>query len=123
MKITITEQHGQPFALVPLPFYEQLCQDSEMLADIALYDLAKANPEEQFPHVIVKELLDGVHPIRVYRQYRQITQQELAMRAGVKKSYISELETGRKRGSFAVQLRIAAALNVDVEQLAYVAHS
>lgn len=37
------------------------------------------------------------HFIREWRAYRQLTQQQLAERIGIDKSYLSKIETGRKR--------------------------
>jgi hypothetical protein len=34
MKYKIIEKEGHPYAVIPLEMYEQLLEDSEMLADI-----------------------------------------------------------------------------------------
>lgn len=117
MNIQTIQQNGQPFALVPFPLFTQLCQDAEMLADIRAYDHAKANAGEPIPSAVVESLLDGVPPLHVYRKWRGLTLQQLADATGLAKSYLSEIETGKKTGSVRSLTKLAAALRVDLDQL------
>ncbi|WP_074471404.1 helix-turn-helix transcriptional regulator [Thiohalorhabdus denitrificans] len=55
--------------------------------------------------------------MRVWREYRGLTQQELAQVPGVGKSYISQLEAGRKSGSLRFMRTLAEALEGDMEDL------
>ncbi len=74
--------------------------------------------EETFPESLVDALVNGDHPIKVYRNYRQLTQQELADRIGKSKPYIAKLEAGERTGTVDVLVRIAEVLKVDLDQLA-----
>jgi len=47
----------------------------------------------------------------------QLTQATLARKAGIDKTYLSQLETGRKQGSVAALARLASALSVEVDDL------
>lgn len=85
--------------------------------DIAVLDEALLEDEEVFPKEILKALLDGISPVRVFRTYRDMTQQQLADRAGVTKRTISEIETGRKYGSVKTLVAIANTLNVTLDDL------
>lgn len=92
----------------------------EMLEDIRAYDEAKANiqaGEELIPSKVVYALLDGENPIRVWCEYRALTQQQLAERAGISKPYLSQLESGKRHGTMGVLNSIAQALNVNLEDL------
>ena len=64
-----------------------------------------------------RRLLGGDHPVRVWRDKRSMTQRALAEAAGLGVSYLSEIESGKKPGSAAALHRIAAALDVPMEQL------
>ncbi len=51
--------------------------------------------------------------VRLRRHELNLSQQELAARAGeMDRSYLSEIESGRKNVSFTVFLRLAAALDL-----------
>ncbi|MCB2262426.1 MAG: helix-turn-helix transcriptional regulator [Candidatus Thiosymbion ectosymbiont of Robbea hypermnestra] len=43
--------------------------------------------------------------------------QALARKAGIDKTYLSQIETGRKQGSVAALAQLASALSVEVDDL------
>ena len=118
MKTQIIEKKGRWFAVVPLKDFEQLQHDSEMLDDIRAYDAAKTRKEEAFPSEVAARLVAGEHPIRVFRDYRGLTQEQLAKTAGIARAYVAELEAGRKQGSVSVLRAISAALKLDLDDIA-----
>jgi hypothetical protein len=77
----------------------------------------KAGDDEAVPAAIVRRLLAGENPVRVYREWRGMTATALAKAADIKQPYLSAIETGAKPGSAAALKRIAAALKVDMEDL------
>ncbi len=92
----------------------------EMLEDLRAYDDAKARieaGEELIPSTVAYALLDGKNPIRVWREYRGLTQQQLAEKVGISKPYLSQLESGKRSGTTDVLMSIAQALNVGLEEL------
>jgi DNA-binding XRE family transcriptional regulator len=86
--------------------------------DIRAYDAAKARNEETFPSEVVKRLVAGESPIRVFREYRGLTQEQLARSAKIARAYLAEIEAGRKPGSISVLRAIAAALELDLDDIA-----
>ena len=90
-------------------------QDDEDLADRAAIEAARASGEERVPHALVKRLLAGDHPVKVYREHRGLTQVELAARTGLSAMYLSQIETGRRSGTTKTLRKIARALGVDLE--------
>ena len=101
MSVQIIEKNGQPeWAVVPYEEYQRLVEAAEMLQDIWDYDTVKAalvkGDEELIPSEVTYALLDGKNPIRVWRTYRGLTQQQVADEAGISKPYLSQLETGRR---------------------------
>jgi DNA-binding XRE family transcriptional regulator len=118
MKTQIIEKKGRRFAVVPLKDFEQLKHDAEMLDDIRAYDAAKARKEESFPSEVAGRLIAGESPIRVFREHRGLTQEQLARSAKIARAYLAQIESGRKEGSVSVLRAIAAALKLDLDDIA-----
>jgi DNA-binding XRE family transcriptional regulator len=78
-------------------------------------DVARAH---HLPIELVKRLSAGEHPVRVWRAHRGMTREALAAAAGVAPSYLSEIETRRKPGSFNAIAKLAAALRVPLDDIA-----
>jgi transcriptional regulator with XRE-family HTH domain len=55
--------------------------------------------------------------VRAFRLERCMSQEELAFRADLKRSYLSDLERGQRNPSIRVLQRLAAALEVKPHQL------
>ena len=122
MSIQIIKKDGQPeWAVVPYEEYQRLVAEAEMLQDIRDYDAAKlalANGEEEIiPSEVTYALLDGENPIRVWREYRGLTQQQVADEAGISKPYLSQLESGQRNGTTEVLAAVAKVLNVLLDDL------
>ena len=91
-----------------------------MLADIQAYDEAQraiADGEELVPSSVTYAILDGENPIRVWREHRGLTQQQVADLAGISKPYLSQLESGRRGGSIDVLSALARALGLSIDDL------
>ena len=87
-----------------------------MLEDIRDFEEAKATDEESFPSEVVNRLaLDKENPIKVFREYRELTQAQLADKTGIQSVDLVALETGQKSGSAETLEAIAEALALDVE--------
>lgn len=121
MKVQVIEKNGQPeWAVIPYEHYEQLIEAMEMLEDIRAFDEAKqriAQGEELIPSKVTYAILDGANPIRVWREYRGMTQQELATKAGISKPYLSQLESGKRAGTTEVLSALAEALRLTLDEL------
>lgn len=55
--------------------------------------------------------------VRKHRKRLSLSQEELAFRAGMKRSYVSELESGGRNPTVRALGRLAEALNVDPADL------
>jgi len=117
-KLQIIERDGEPeYAVIPYADFQEMSRLSEAMRDIQAYDGALADPGETVPHEAMRRLIEGESPIRVWREFRDLTQTVLAERTGIDKTYLSQLETGRKAGSIAVLKRLAKVLSVDIDDL------
>ena len=97
-----------------------LLVDAQDLADADAVKVRLAAGEtEAFPFEVAERILDGEHPVKTLREYRKLTVRGLAEIAGISASYLSEIETDKKPGSFDAMVRIARALDVSLEMLAH----
>lgn len=96
-------------------------EDAEMLADVRDYDAAMeriAAGEELVPAEVVYALLDGGNPIRVWREHRGLSQDDLAARVGISAAYLSRLELRNYDQTMEVLHTIAAVLTITLDDLA-----
>ena len=121
MTVQIIRRDGQPeWPVLPYTEYEALVEAAEMLADLRVYDEAKArltDGEETVPAEVTFAILDGANPIAVWRKFRNLSQQQLAVEAGISNAYLSQLEAGKRSGTTAVLARLARVLQVDLDAL------
>ena len=121
MKVQIINKDGKPeWAVLPYETYQRMMEDSEMLQDIRDYDKAKKaieDGEELVPSEVAYAILDGKNPIRVWREYRGLTRQQLAGAAGISVPYISQIESGKRKGSTEVLSAIARALDLALDDI------
>jgi DNA-binding Xre family transcriptional regulator len=66
---------------------------------------------------LVERMLSGKSPVRIWHEHRGLTLGDLADRAGIAPSYVSEIETGRKPGSAAALAKLARVLVVHLDDL------
>jgi len=118
---TITRK-GKEFALIPVRALQKLMEDAEMLADVKAYDAAKARlddgSDELIPLEITERRLHGEPALRIWREHRKLTQEQLAKKARVSRALIAAIETKRKTGSVGTWKKLGAALDVGWELLA-----
>lgn len=106
---------------IPIEEYRALQIDRADLADLRAHDRAMAAVEsgedELVPADVVKRLLSGESPVRVWREHRGLTGVALATASGVNRVQIVDIEAGRKGGSVATLQKLADALGVTVDEL------
>src|SRR5688572_30177417 len=100
MSVQIIKKDGRPeWAVIPYEEYQRLREAADMLQDVRDYDEVKSalarGEEELIPSEVTYALLDGENPLRVWREYRGLTQQQVAEKAGISKPYLSQLESGQ----------------------------
>ena len=121
MNVQVIEKDGKPeWAVIPYAAYQSLVKDAEMLHDMRAYDDAKQaieQDEELIPSAVTYAILDGKNPIKVWREHRGLTQQQLAGAAGISTPYLSQLESGKRKGSTEALSAIAQALNLTLEDV------
>lgn len=77
----------------------------------------EADDGSRIPHPVALATIRGRFPILAFRTHRGLTLRELARRAGISLSYLSEIERNLKPGSAATLAKIAAALDTTIDSL------
>jgi DNA-binding Xre family transcriptional regulator len=112
---------------LPRAEYEALIERLEDAEDLAAAAAAEAREAalgkekarvDYLPIELVRRLSAGEHPVRVWRAHRGLGRDALAAAAGIAPSYLSEIETRRKPGSFSALAKLAAALRISLDDLA-----
>lgn len=121
MKVQLILRDGKPeWAVLPYEEYQRLIEEIEMQEGIRDYDTAKQalmEGEELVPSDLTYAILDGKHPVRAWREHRQLTQEQLAKAAEISKSYLSQIESGKRKGTTNVLVSLANALGLDVDDI------
>ena len=114
---------GEELAILPKSEYERL---AKLVADEDIgtarimrnaRDKIVAGREVMVPKSVVDRLAARENPIRVLREWRAMTQAELAVAIGITQGYLSDLEAGKRKGPVALHQKIAQALGVPVDLL------
>jgi DNA-binding XRE family transcriptional regulator len=77
----------------------------------------KDGREVVLPKAVVDRLANGDSPVRVIREWRDMIQGDLAVAVGISQNYLSEIETGRRKGPAGLQKKFARALGVPMDLL------
>src|SRR4051812_9621762 len=73
--------------------------------------------EVVLPKAVADRLANGENPVRIVREWRGMIQGELAVAVGISQNYLSEIETGRRKGPAELQKKFARALGVPMDLL------
>src|SRR5437016_5364224 len=77
----------------------------------------KEGREVVLPKAVADRLANGENAVRVIREWRDMIQGELAVSVGISQNYLSEIETGRRKGPAELQKKFARALGVPLDLL------
>ena len=72
---------------------------------------------DAWPDALVERMLEGEHPLRLWREHRGLTLDALSRATGVATGYLSEIESGKKPGSAVTLKKCAVVLDVDMDDL------
>jgi len=132
MKVQFKDTPGGEVAILPRAEYERLKAIADEAAEDAGTARLVANAKRDvagggllLPLAVVDRLAAGENPVRVLRQFRGLTQAELAAAENVQitQNYLSDIETGKRKGPFELHRKIATYLDVPFDLLAPIAIS
>ena len=116
MNLETIERNGQKFVLVPIEQYNRVLENLEVLEDFRDFERIKALDEEAFPSEVIDRLVvEDENPIKVFREYRGLTQEQLAEKSGIQFTDLATIETGQASESVESLNQIAEALSLDVD--------
>jgi DNA-binding XRE family transcriptional regulator len=114
---------GEELAILPKHAYERLTALAAV-EDAGTARIVRdaraavaAGTEVVLPKVVVDRLAAGENPIRVLREWRDMTQAELVASVGITQGYLSDLEAGKRKGPVALHQKLARALGVPIDLL------
>lgn len=91
---------------------------------IAIYEKLKSDDDTLMSFEDMKDFMDDLlgettvaDSIRAYRERENITQQALAMKSGIKRQHISEIERGERSVGVVTAKKLAIALNCNYKSL------
>lgn len=116
---------GSDLAVLPRADYDRLVAlaadaEEDVAASRVVRNSLQALKEGRdvlLPKTVVDRLTDGENPVRVIREWREMIQGELAVAVGISPNYLSEIETGRRKGPAELQKKLARALGVPMDLL------
>ena len=116
---------GDDLAVLPRSDYDRLvalaaeAQEDASASRIGRNSIRglKEGREVALPKAVVDRLANGDNPVRVIREWRDMIQGKLAVAVGISQNYLSEIETGRRKGPAELQKKFARALGVPMDLL------
>lgn len=102
---------------IPKADYEALVAAREELEDILAFDRATTAGGDGLQHEFMLRLIDGESALRVFREWRNLSQSALARVSGANRVQIADIEAGRSNGSVQTWKKLAEALGVGIEEL------
>jgi DNA-binding XRE family transcriptional regulator len=122
---TITSPSGDELVVLPRSDYEALVAAAagrdEDAEDIAIYGRRQAElaagVDARLPPEVSARLLKGESLLKALRNWRDETQMHLAFKTGIAQGYLSDLESGRRKGTAETLKMIAQALDVPAQWL------
>ncbi len=122
MSVQILEREGRPaFVVMPIEEYQRLLEALEDAHDVVAIETFHrrliSGEEETLPIRVVDRILSGENALRMVREHRNLTLQQLADACGVTNSHISQIENGKRSMSTKVLKKLAEVLRIDVELL------
>jgi len=103
----IIMKDGKPaFAVIPWEQYQELTRHELDETDVWI------------PHEVVKaNVINRASMVRAWREYFGMTQQELALRAGMTQPALARLEKSGSKPRISTLKKIASAMDIALEQL------
>ena len=115
----IEENGRRTFAIVPMRLWRKAIEALEDLEDLQLLAGAKRGGDSfAIPDNVAERERESGSAVLAWREYRDLSQTQLATQAGISKAYLSQIETGARRGSVRALKALARALNVPLDVLA-----
>ena len=114
---TLTTESGDELVVLSRRDYDALlarCGDEDAEDRMTLILAAEARAEAPLPEAVSAAILKGDCVLKALRNWRGLTQVQLAEAAGIGQGFLSELEARMKTGSAETLAKLAQRLDVPV---------
>ena len=112
-----TTPGGEDVAVLARADFEALAllaaEAEEDAADVAIYDARMAEASPPLPPEVSAAVLHGDSLLKAVRNWRGMTQLEVESRTQIGQGYLSDLESGRRKGTPETLTKLAKAFDVD----------
>jgi DNA-binding XRE family transcriptional regulator len=114
---------GEELAIHPRSEYERLASlvaDEDVGTARVVRNARKkiaSGLEVMLPKAVVDRLAAHENPMRVLREWRGMTQEELAVAVSITQGYLSDLEAGKRKGPVALHQKVSRELGVPIDLL------
>lgn len=113
---TSTRRKAGPVSRAEFEALRERLEDLEDAMRIRMSE-KETKPENLLPADLVDRMIAGESPVRIWREHRGMALRELARKADIPASYLSDIEHKKKPGSVAALSALAKALGVKVDDL------
>jgi DNA-binding XRE family transcriptional regulator len=114
---TLTTESGDELVVLSRRDYDVLlarCGDEDAEDRMTLILAAEGRAEAPLPEAVSADILKGDSVLKALRNWRGLTQVQLAEAAGIGQGFLSELEARMKTGSAETFAKLAQRLEVPV---------
>jgi hypothetical protein len=116
--VVIREGERPTHVVIPWGEWQRIRELIEDAADVAHAERILADPSmDWIPSELVDRMLEGEHPVKVWREHRGLTQVQLAAASDVPQPTIARIEGRERRGTVAQMTKLAGALGVRLDTL------
>lgn len=115
---TITTPAGERLVMLPEAEFVALVDAADRMAVASFHRKLAEGDEELVPAAIVDRIMGGENRLKVWREHRGLTQDDLAREAGVRQDMLSGIESGQEDGTVETLRKVAMALHVTLDDLA-----
>ncbi len=124
MNVRFQKTSKGEMAILPRKDYEKLVaraaeadEDAGTARLVARVRKGVASGMPLLPKDVVDRLAGGENPVKVLREWKDVTQMQLSYKTNISQSHISDIESGRRVGTPATLRAIATALKVPLDLL------
>lgn len=114
MKAEQVTVDGNDMVIMPKSEHDALVQKLDIIVEKRRIEKERENG---IPHTYFHRVLDGENAIKVYREWRGLTQKQLADKIGTSQSYVGNMENGKRKGDIILYANLAKALEVSIDDI------
>lgn len=105
------------YVVLPYKEYQSLLNALEDREDIHEIEAFRASGQQTIPFKLLQTITDGANPVKVFREFRKISQAKLAKNVGITPQYLCQIENNQRKGNAKVLKKIAQLLDIDFDLL------